>query len=88
MKEDHDEMSLILFFQDDRYKMQSERLKLTLDISFLRGKCQSEKDFQRKSMFFFYEWADSLKRALRPIWVDPEIMTCFICDLEFTYINR
>jgi hypothetical protein len=88
IKEKPEELSIFLFFQEDRFKMHAERYKVTLDLSELKAKCASEKEFVKKAAVIYFEWSDAIKTAMRPQWVDPDMTNCFICEREFTFTGR
>lgn len=36
-------------------------------------------------ILYFLNWINALKRTQRPIWVDPAVPTCNICDDSFGF---
>eukprot|EP00347_Sterkiella_histriomuscorum_P020847 403336238 len=36
----------------------------------------------------YLTWIDCLKKTQRPQWADPEVNSCYICETEFSLINR
>ena len=36
----------------------------------------------------FSKWLQAFKKTQRPLWVDPSINSCFICEKEFSITNR
>ena len=45
-------------------------------------------DEEALKKFYYTYWIDQLKCTQRPIWVDAEINFCYICEDEFSLLNR
>ena len=39
-------------------------------------------------MSLFQQWVKAFRKTQRPIWVDTQIENCFICEKQFSYLNR
>jgi len=66
-------------FQDNDSKMKQVMLKLTIDLNHLQ---------ERDKLKAYEFWCLSLKKSQRPIWVDPAILSCFICEGLFSLMER
>mmetsp|Transcript_8465 Transcript_8465/g.14215 ORF Transcript_8465/g.14215 Transcript_8465/m.14215 type:complete len:111 (-) Transcript_8465:597-929(-) len=69
--------------------MNTDLLQIQLDFDRQRDyMAHDEAAFNDQALKIFEEWVETFKRALRPIWVDPLVNNCFICEREFSFIDR
>lgn len=72
-------MSICLMVQDNQCKMTNLKIKLTID----QGVAELSNVQQE-----YYSWLQALKKTQRPMWVDPDIESCFICERPFSIFSR
>ena len=70
--------------------MRNFKIKITIEVSkqvilteMTDGKRQEKKVKQHSPYQIYQQWVQAFKKTQRPLWVDPEIQNCYICEKEF-----
>lgn len=84
---EQDNFSVRLLFNDDQFKASKVKVKLTLDMEYAKQLWASNSQ-RDQNIPYFLQWVDAFKRLQRPIWVDPAVASCNICDEPFGLVNR
>ena len=84
--------SFTMMVQDNICKMQTLKLKITVlnDHGQLQQleSIQSTMKIKPRINVNYKRWVQAAKTTQRPIWVDAEISSCFICEREFGMMER
>ena len=88
LEENYTELSMCLLFQDTQNKMKNTKIKITIEAT-KQEVVKVIKPYSKPSSYTTYNlWLQAFKRTQRPIWVGPEIQSCFICEKPFSIVAR
>ena len=100
LEENPQECSFTLLLQDNVSKMKQLKVKITIDTkSYLLSlphqglydtNSEEKQEITKQKIIYqnYKAWTIAIKKTQRPIWVDPDIASCFICERDFSLVDR
>ena len=90
LETDLSDQSFIIKVQEGSKKMvyQHLRIEVMSDQYFKRGLRRVSFNTNPDPYREYKIWLEAIKRTQRPIWVDPQIQLCYICEIEFSRLIK